>query len=57
MRTIINPLGRYHYAKRRLAKPFAPDWARIVEFHDIGRTRVTWLMVAQRFCLSAASLS
>lgn len=32
---IINPLSRYHYAKRRLAGPKPPDWAaRIVEFHD-----------------------
>lgn len=32
---IINPLSRYHYAKRRLAEPSPPDWAaRIVEFHD-----------------------
>jgi acetyl esterase len=32
---IINPLSRYHYAKRRLAEPMPPDWAaRIVEFHD-----------------------
>jgi acetyl esterase len=32
---IINPLSRYHYAKRRLADPSPPDWAaRIVEFHD-----------------------
>src|SRR5581483_7010919 len=31
---IINPLSRYHYAKRRLAEPVPPDWAaRIVEFH------------------------
>lgn len=31
---IINPLSRYHYAKRRLTEPKPPDWARIVEFHD-----------------------
>ena len=31
---IINPLSRYHYAKRRLAAPSPPDWAaRIIEFH------------------------
>ena len=31
---IINPLSRYHYAKRRLAEAAPPEWAaRIVEFH------------------------
>lgn len=31
---IINPLSRYHYAKRRLAEAAPPDWAgRIVAFH------------------------
>lgn len=31
---VINPLGRYHYAKKRLAEPNPPDWcARIIGFH------------------------
>lgn len=31
---VINPLGRYRYARRRLSEPNPPDWcARIIEFH------------------------
>lgn len=31
---IINPLSRYHYAKRRLGDATPPDWAaKIIEFH------------------------